>query len=60
MSKERRELPKFAWRLSTTPSVNPRYKGATPADMARILLGKRLIRHTPKVGEKSPAVETGI
>ena len=26
---------------SNTPSVNPRYKGATPADVARALLGKK-------------------
>ena len=34
-------LPEELRRWSNTPSVNPRYKGATPADMARALLRKK-------------------
>lgn len=36
-------------RWSETPSVNPRYKGATPADMVRALL--RTPRNKPLKGE---------
>ncbi|MDE2772083.1 MAG: hypothetical protein OXI46_00025 [Gemmatimonadota bacterium] len=38
---------------STTPSVNPRYKGATPAEVARALL-KRQVCHTPEKGRDRP------
>lgn len=42
------ETPEDALReWSTTPSVNPRYKGATPTDVARALL-KRPVCHTPE------------
>ena len=43
---------------STTPSPNPRYKGATPADVARALL-KRPVCHTPeKLASDPPPVNS--
>ena len=60
MTKKRKPLPEHVRRLSTTPSVNPRYRGATPADMARILLGKKPVCHGEKVSDKPSAVKMGI
>ena len=45
---------------SNTPSPNPRYKGATPGDVARALLGKKPVRHPDKVSRPSPSVKTDI
>lgn len=36
-----RELPERIRRWSEAPAVNPRYRGATPMDVARALVGKR-------------------
>ena len=38
---DQQPLPKAVQELSETPAQNPRYRGATPADMARILLRKK-------------------
>lgn len=36
-----RELPERIRRWSEAPVANPRYRGATPMDVARALVGKR-------------------
>ncbi len=36
-----RDLPEGIRKWSERPAVKPRYKGATPADVARALLGKQ-------------------
>ena len=38
---DQQPLPEAVRELSETPARNPRYRGATPADMARILLRKK-------------------
>lgn len=45
---------------STTPAVNPHYKGATPGDVVRALLRKRPVRHLQKVADSPGPVKTGI
>ena len=52
-----REKALHEW--SNTPSVNPRYKGATPADVARALLGKPVC-HPPKVLVDAPSVKSTL
>ena len=42
---------------SDTPAENPRYKGATPGDVARALLGKHT---TPKGREDGPPIKTDV
>ena len=37
-TKAERKAARDKW--ANTPAVNPRYKGATPAEVARALLGK--------------------
>ncbi len=49
----KKPLPKRLREWSETPSVNPRYKGATPADMARALLDKKPVKKTPNPQEKA-------
>ncbi len=49
-------LPKRLREWSETPSVNPRYKGATPADVARALLDKKPVADEKKRG---PIVKSG-
>lgn len=50
---ERREaLEKW----STTPAANPRYKGATPADLVRALLGKKPLRKE----SDEPKIKSGM
>ena len=44
---------------SNTPSVNPRYKGATPADVARALLGKPVC-HPAKVADDTAVVKPNV
>ena len=44
------KLPEALRKWSNTPSVNPRYKGATPADVARALLGKKPVAGQNKRG----------
>lgn len=46
--RKREPLPEVVKRWSETPSVNPRYKGATPADVARALMRKKPVRHARK------------
>ena len=53
-------LPEAVREVSNTPARNPRYCGATPADMAQILLGKEPVCHAGKVSEDPPAVKVGI
>ena len=58
MSEKKIEAAVREW--SNTPSVNPRYKGATPADVVRALLRKP-VRHTDeKVSGDDPFVKTRI
>ena len=38
---DRRKLPEALKAAAETPSVNPRYRGANPNDLARALLGKK-------------------
>ncbi len=45
---------------SNTPSPNPRYKGATPAEVGRALLGKPPVCHTGKLVEGDPYIEPGV
>ena len=45
---------------SNTPSPNPRYRGATPGDVARALLGKKPVRRDAESDENDPAVKTDI
>ena len=47
-------------RYSNTPAVNPRYKGATPADMVRALRGEKPVCHADKVPAGQPSVKTGL
>ena len=56
----KRSLPEAVRKWSNTPSPNPRYKGATPADMARALLGKKPVCHSEKVSEDDASVKTSI
>ena len=42
---------------TATPSENPRYKGATPGDVGRALLGKHT---TPKGREDGPPVKSDV
>lgn len=53
MTKPSDSLPEFLREWSETPSVNPRYKGATPADVARALLDKKPVKKTPNPQEKT-------
>ena len=45
---------------SEAPSVNPRYKGATPAEVARALLGNRPVTPERKVAEPGRAVKRNV
>lgn len=47
-------------RWSNTPAVNPRYRGATPADMVRALRGEKPVCHAEKVATGQPPVKTGL
>jgi len=42
------DLPRKVRQWSETPVVNPRYKGATPADVARVLLGQEAVEEAEK------------
>ena len=54
--KERREaVPEW----SDTPSPNPRYHGATPAEVGRALLGKEPVCHDEKIAEL-PSIKTPV
>lgn len=45
---------------STSPAENPRYGGATPADVGRALLRKP-VRHTDeKVGEEDTRIKSRV
>ncbi len=44
---------------STTPSPNPRYQGATPADVGRALLRKPTC-HAGKIDNLSPFVKSDV
>ena len=46
-------------RYSNTPAVNPRYRGATPADMVRALRGEKPVCRTVKVAG-DPSVKTAL
>lgn len=50
----KKSLPEALHEWSETPAVNPRYKGATPADLARALLGKKPVKRSTK--EARPSV----
>lgn len=47
-------------RWSNTPAVNPRYKGATPADMVRALRGEKPVCHAEKVANTPAPVKTAL
>ena len=47
-------------RYSNTPAVNPRYKGATPADMVRALRGEKPVCHAEKPADAPAAVKTDL
>ena len=47
-------------KYSDTPSPNPRYKGATPADLGRALLGKPVRHTTGMVAEDESPVKSGV
>lgn len=42
------------------PSVNPRYGGATPAEVGRALLGYRPVTPARKIAEPEPPVKSGV
>ena len=44
----KKPLPEKVREWSETPSVNPRYKGATPTDVARALLGEKPLKRPRK------------
>ncbi len=60
MSGRPKTIPESLRRWSNTPSVNPRYKGATPADMVRALRGKKAIRHAEKASADVRPVKTAL
>ncbi len=43
-----------------SPSPNPRYKGATPADVGRALLRKPAHHADKKLGESPQSVKTNV
>ena len=45
---------------SATPTENPRYRGATPVDVGRALLGKPVRHTTGKVAGNGPAVKSRV
>ena len=53
--KKERKAAVHEW--TDTPAENPRYKGATPGDVDRALLGKHT---TPKDREDGTSVKLGI
>jgi hypothetical protein len=58
MTEKTREDALRKW--SNTPAVNPRYKGATPADMVRALRGEKPVCHAKKVAADSQPVKTAL
>ena len=54
---ERREAIR-EW--ANQPSVNPRYGGATPAEVGRALLGYRPVTPAPKDAEPEPPVKPSV
>ena len=54
---ERREAIR---RWSITPAVNPRYEGATPADIVRTLLKPRPVTPARKVAEPDAPVKPNV
>ena len=59
-NRKERARRKAVREYENTPSVNPFYKGATPADVGRALLGKKPVRHAEKVAGNDPAVKSGV
>lgn len=43
-----------------TPSPNPRYKGATPAQVGHALLGKKPVCHDRKLTDDTPEIKSGV
>ena len=44
----RKPLPEKLRKWSETPAANPRYKGATPTDVVRALMGKKPLKQLRK------------
>lgn len=55
-----RPLPEALREWSETPSPNPRYKGATPADMVRALRGERPPRPASRPEPETRPVRTTL
>lgn len=53
-------MSEAARKLSNMSARNPRYRGATPADMARIMLGKKPACHPEKKPDETSPVKTSI
>jgi len=60
MTKRERARQKAVREYENTPSPNPRYKGATPADVGRALLGYRPVTPPEKVAEDTAAVKSSV
>ena len=54
------KLPDALQKLADTPAVNPRYKGATPNDLARALLRKRTPPAQDEPTEPPPRVKPAV
>ena len=55
MRRRIRELPERIQKWTVTPSVNPRYRGASPMDVARALVGKPPVKAAPLTDEDGEA-----
>ena len=45
---------------ANTPAKNPRYRGATPVEVGRALLGYRPVTPARKVAEDKPPVKPSV
>ena len=56
MTEEERKAALEKW--TDTPAVNPHYKGATPRQIARVLMGLPVSESEEKSEEDNPSIKT--